>query len=69
MEDELAFTKINKLMTVARGAADRVIENSARFVREAKAKTPHNAQFAKEHQCNTDICILIVFSEKKSICT
>jgi hypothetical protein len=40
--DELAFTEINTLMTVAREAADRVIETSARFVREAQAKTPNN---------------------------
>ena len=36
--DELAFTKINTLMTVAREAADRVIETSARFVREPRQR-------------------------------
>jgi hypothetical protein len=47
--DELDFTKINTRMTGAREAADRVIETSARFVREAKAKTPHNLD-AQGHQ-------------------
>ena len=30
---------------------------------------PNGAQFVKEHRWNADICILIVFSERKSICT
>jgi hypothetical protein len=58
--DSLAFTKINTLMTVARGAADRVIETSARFVREAKEKTPHNldAQGYQTQQCVAPIHLL-----------
>ena len=58
--DKLAFTKINTLMTVVRGAADRVIETSARFVREAKAKTPHNldAQGHQTPQCVAPIHLL-----------
>ena len=39
--DELDFTKINTRMTVAREAADKVIETSARFVREAKTTWTH----------------------------
>jgi hypothetical protein len=58
--DELDFTKINTHMKVAREAADRVIETSARFVREAKAKTPQNlnAQGHQTPQCVAPIHLL-----------
>ena len=40
VEDELVFTEINTLMTVAREAADKVIETSTRFAREARVEIP-----------------------------
>ena len=40
VEDELVFTEINTLMTVAREAADKVIETSTRFAREAQVEVP-----------------------------
>jgi hypothetical protein len=60
MEDELAFTEINTLMTVAREAADRVIETSARFAREARVETPHNldAQGRQNPTCAAPLHLL-----------
>ena len=40
IEDELVFTEINTLMTVAREAADRVIETSTRIAKEAQVEVP-----------------------------
>ena len=40
IEDKLVFTELDTLMTVAREAADRVIETSTRFTREARDEVP-----------------------------
>ena len=40
VEDELVFTEMNTLMTVAREAADKVIAASTRIAREAQDEAP-----------------------------
>jgi hypothetical protein len=60
VEDELVFTEINTLMTVAREAADKVIETSARFAREARIEIPHtlDAQGRQNPPCATPLHLL-----------
>jgi hypothetical protein len=60
VEDELVFTEINTLMTVAREAADKVIETSTRFAREARVEIPQtlDAQGRQNPPCAAPLHLL-----------
>ena len=60
VEDELVFTEINTLMTVAREAADKDIKTSTRFAREAQVEVPKalDAQGRQNPPCATPLHLL-----------